>query len=405
MRVIDLALKDLRQITRDRNTFIFLLIMPIVFTLLFGFAFGGDSTADLRLPISVQDNDNSDLSQRLLMMLESSEVVRLEMVDTAVSDLPQQVSDENIAAAVIIPAGFGAGLLTAEPPLVTVIAAGQTGFTVESEVQTAVSRILSAIITAQISLETAGRHNLLPDNAAAQQAHFDDVLDSALAAWETPPVTVTAAASSALSDEAATENSNYSAFAQTSPGMMAQFAIAGLIGAATILVIEKKTRSVQRLLTTNLSRGQILLGHYLAMFVMIFLQLSVLILFGQIFLDLPYLSQPLATLLITIAAAMFSASLGLLIGALAKIEEQVIIFALIPMFLLSALGGAWMPLEFTPETFQRVAYLTPLAWMIEGYKDILVRGQGVAEVSSAVFVLLAYAAVIFIIAIWRFRFD
>ncbi|MCP4362783.1 MAG: ABC transporter permease [Chloroflexi bacterium] len=404
MRVIDLALKDLRQITRDRKTFIFLLVMPIAFTLLFGFAFGGNSTADPRLPIGIQDNDNSDLSQRLLMMLENSEVVRPEMADTAVTNLPQQVSDENIAAAVIIPAGFGDGLRAGEPPLVTVIATGQTGFTVEGEVQTAVFRMLSAIIIAQTSLETAVQHNLLPD-AAAQQAHFDDILDSALTAWETPSITITAAASSALSDEATAEDSNYSVFAQTSPGMMAQFAIAGLMGAATILVIEKKTRSVQRLLTTNLSRGQILLGHYLAMFVMIFLQLSVLILFGQIFLDLPYLSQPIATLLVTVAAAMFSASLGLLIGTLAKTEEQVIIFALVPMFVLAALGGAWMPLEFTPETFQRVAYLTPLAWMIEGYKDILVRGQGVAEVMSAVFVLLAYAVVIFLIAIWRFRFD
>ena len=44
--------------------------------------------------------------------------------------------------------------------------------------------------------------------------------------------------------------------------------IAGLIGAAGILVVEKKTKSVQRLLTTNMSKGQILAGHFLAMFVM-----------------------------------------------------------------------------------------------------------------------------------------
>ena len=103
--------------------------------------------------------------------------------------------------------------------------------------------------------------------------------------------------------------------------MMAQFAIAGLIGAAGILVVEKKTRSVQRLLTTNMSRGQILAGHFLAMFAMIFLQLTVLILFGQLFLDLPYFGQPLATLLLTVATALFTASLGMLIGAVAKIRR------------------------------------------------------------------------------------
>jgi len=120
---------------------------------------------------------------------------------------------------------------------------------------------------------------------------------------------------------------------------------------------------------------------------------------------LPYLGQPLATLLITIVTSLFCASLGLLIGAISKSEEQVIVFALVPMFLLSALGGAWVPLEFTPESFQQIAYLTPVAWVLDGYKDILVRGQGLEAVGTAVLILFAYAAVLFVMAVWRFRFD
>ena len=65
--------------------------------------------------------------------------------------------------------------------------------------------------------------------------------------------------------------------------MMAQFAIAGLIGAATIIVLERKSRALARLLTTGVSQVEILLGHYLAMFVMIFVQFSLLTLFGQLF--------------------------------------------------------------------------------------------------------------------------
>jgi ABC-2 type transport system permease protein len=61
-RIVDLAIKDLRQITRDRKSFLFLLVMPIVFTLLFGFAFGGNSTADPRLPVGLADDDGSELS-------------------------------------------------------------------------------------------------------------------------------------------------------------------------------------------------------------------------------------------------------------------------------------------------------------------------------------------------------
>lgn len=404
MRIIDLAIKDLRQIMRDRKSFIFLLVMPIAFTLLFGFAFGGSSTADPRLPIGVVDQDGSELSGQLLGMLASSAVVRIDVQDTTAADLQEQVAGEEIAAAVLIPAGFGDGLLVGEVVPVTVIGSGQTGFTVEGDVQTGAARILSAVQAADISVATAVDHDLLPTETN-RQAHFDAAFSRAMAAWESPPVSIRHDESSALADEAQADAGNYIVFAHASPGMMAQFAIAGLMGAAGILVVEKKTKSLQRLLTTNMSKGQILAGHFLAMFVMIFLQLSVLILFGQLFLDLPYLGQPLATLLMTAVTALFCASLGMLIGVVARSEEQVVGLSLVPMFLLSALGGAWVPLEFTPETFQRVAYVTPLAWVMDGYKDILVRGQGVESLTTAILILLAYAGALLALAIWRFRLD
>jgi ABC-2 type transport system permease protein len=62
-------------------------------------------------------------------------------------------------------------------------------------------------------------------------------------------------------------------------------------------------------------------------------------------------------------------------------------------------------LEVTPALFQRIAYVTPLAWVIDGYKDIIVRGLGVEAVLTAVAVLLAYTLGLFALAVWRFRFD
>lgn len=132
MRIIDLAIKDLRQITRDRKSFLFLLVMPIVFTLLFGFAFGGNSTADPRLLIGVTDEDNSDLSRQLVEMLAASAVVRIDVQDVNAGDLQEQVANEDIAAAVLIPATFGKRLLDGEALPVTIIGTGQTGFTVEA---------------------------------------------------------------------------------------------------------------------------------------------------------------------------------------------------------------------------------------------------------------------------------
>ena len=41
MRVLDLTIKDIKQVTRDWKSALFLVVMPILFTLFFGFILGG----------------------------------------------------------------------------------------------------------------------------------------------------------------------------------------------------------------------------------------------------------------------------------------------------------------------------------------------------------------------------
>jgi ABC-2 type transport system permease protein len=87
----------------------------------------------------------------------------------------------------------------------------------------------------------------------------------------------------------------------------------------------------------------------------------------------------------------------------AKTEEQVVIFSMIPMFVLSALGGAWMPLEETSEIFQTIGHVLPSAWAMDGFKNLVIRGLGSALLPAGI--MLAYAAVFFALSLWRFRFE
>jgi ABC-2 type transport system permease protein len=190
--------------------------------------------------------------------------------------------------------------------------------------------------------------------------------------------------------------------AQSSPAMMIQFAIAGLLTAATVIVNERKTRSLQRLLTTSTSRLQILLGHYLAIFTLIFVQFLLLMLFGQL-LHVDYLRVPLATLLVALLTAVCIAAMGLLIGVLAKSDEQAVVFSLVPMFVLSGLGGAWVPLEYTGATFQAIGHVSPVAWALDGFKDIIARGLGFTSVLLPCAALFGYALFFFALALWRFQ--
>ncbi|HSG17877.1 MAG TPA: ABC transporter permease [Anaerolineae bacterium] len=405
MRVIDLALKDIRQLVRDWRAAIFLLAMPIGFTVMFGFAFGGRGgieEGDPRLPVGLLDQDQGRLSPQLAALLASSQVIRIdEEAATGAAELEELVADGDLAATIVVPAGYSSELLAGQTPrLVLVTDPGSSaGSAVQGEVQSAATRLSSAVRAASLSSQIYDEQVGFADDGA-RQSYYEDQLAQGVAAWENPPVAFDTQ-KAFFEENPAEEN----AFAQSSPGMMAQFAVFGLLGAVTILVLERKSGSMKRMLTTDLSRGEILLGHYLAMVAMIFVQLFVLVIFGQLFLDLDYLSQPLATLLLIATASLMVAALGLLIGALAKSEEQVIVYSLIPMFILSGFGGAWVPLEVMPEAFGQIARLTPLAWVITGMQDVIIRGRGLEAIWLPALVLFGYAAVFFILGVWRFRIE
>ncbi len=185
--------------------------------------------------------------------------------------------------------------------------------------------------------------------------------------------------------------------------MMLQFSIAGLLVCSSIIVHERKSHSLWRLLTTSAARVQILLGHYLAIVTIVFGQSLILIAFGQIVFKLNYTGSIGATLLVAVTTALCIGGLGLLIGVMAKSEEQAVIFSLIPMFVLAGIGGAWVPLEITGSTFQAIGHLSPVAWAMDGFKNITLRGLGVESVLLPAAALLGYAALFFTIAAIKFQ--
>jgi ABC-2 type transport system permease protein len=393
IRVLDIALKDLLQLVRDRKTFMFLLIMPVAFTLLFGYAFGGfgGGASDSRLPVGYLDQDGSRLSKRLNGLLATSKVIRLDQGQVrAVSNLEQLVADEKLAAAIIVPKEYGKAILAGKHAKLTLIADTSTtvGTTIQAEVLSAANRLDSAAQTASIiERVTQGR------------VPFTYAFDQALSAWEQPPIAVAETASSAAQNAQGDPDTSLAHFA---PGMMLQFAIAGLLTAAQVIVAERKSRALQRLLTTATRRIHILFGHYLAIFALIFCQFTLLILFGWLALKVNYVREVGATLLVALGAAMCIAALGLLIGILAQSDEQAVIFSLIPMFVFAGLGGAWVPLEVTGATFQVIGHASPVAWAMDGFENIAIRGLNISSVLLPASALLGYAALFFMLAAWRF---
>jgi len=401
MKFFDIAVKDLYQIFKDWKPAIFLVVAPIIFTLMFGFMFGGFSGPnggdnDNRLPVRFVSSEQTPITESILSYLENSQVIRIEVDDSAqtLADHKQAVADQDITAAITLPAGFSQSVReTGDVSMEIILEEGSmAGITVQQEIQTAANRLQSAaesgIFAVQIYEEKEG-----PVNPSKREAIYDKAFSATLKAWNEPPVTSLETQTSSDNDQTATDDN---AFAQSLPGMMAQFAIAGLIGAAEIIVQERKSGALDRLQSTTVSKVEILAGHWLAIFGMIFLQFIIMIVFGQLFLRLDFINAPAAVLILAIGSCAFVASLGLLIGILAKMPEQTAVYAIIPMFIFSGLGGAWMPLENLGETVQTVSRFIPLSYIISGFKDILLRGADLNQTLMPTLILFGFSALFFI---------
>jgi ABC-2 type transport system permease protein len=299
------------------------------------------------------------------------------------------VAQDKLAGAIIVPAGYGKASLTGKHGRLTLIAdtAAPAGRTVQADVLAAADRLDSSVSMA-LSME----------QATGARVPFEHAFEQSLAAWKKPPIAVDETTSSAIPRQ----DDQAESLAHSSPAMMLQFAIAGLMTAAQLIVAERKSRALQRLLTTATRRIHILVGHYLAMFTLLLSQFFLLILFGRLVLHVDYFRDAGATLLVAFSAALCIAALGLLIGILARSAEQAVIFSLIPMFVLSGLGGAWVPLEVTGATFQAIGHLSPIAWGMDGFENVIVRGWGVGSVLLPASALIGYAALFFVLATVRF---
>ncbi len=402
MRIIDLALKDLLQTVRDKMSAVFIIAMPVIFTVFFGLMFGPPNPdVDNRLQVALINQDlGGELASSLVSSLDSSDFIRL--VDTLPEDRDKtlsSISSEKIAALVEIPAGYSEQLFSGNTADIIVTAANNTqpGITAQSIVQTALGRMQGSIESARLAAGNVEKSQPFETDAARRE-FLQQSYQLASELWKSPAVGL----SSANLQSGKPQSFAPSGFAQSSPGLLVQFAIFGLLIPGTVVVSERNSRTFQRLLTTPLSRTGAILGHGLAFFSIVFIQEFILIAIAQAFLGVNYLQQPLGVLMVMVALALMAASLGMLIAIVAKKEQQVILYSLVAMFLLAALGGAWFPLEVAGKTFSNIGHLLPSAWAMDAFQNLIIRGLGIESILLPVAIILGYAVLFAVLSIWRF---
>jgi ABC-2 type transport system permease protein len=404
MRTVAIVIKDLKQMFKDWKVALFLVVAPILFTILMGVAFSGaGAEKDNRLSIAWINNDNeSGMAAAFGKALQMTGDIKLEeRQPDQYEKMKTDVRQNRLAGALVVPEGFGKQILNGKVAQIEVIVnEGSSEAATFGEItRLVISQLLSAVQGSRLSAMTQDQLGLLADEAAFASA-VDQGVQLAFEEWNNPPYTVVVEKVGA--EAVKKESKKFNPYTQSSPGMIIQFTINGLVASAAILTMERRQRTLQRLLTTSVSKVEIFAGHFLAMFVIILLQQTLLVIFGQ-FLGVDYLRQPMAILLVMVGLSLWLASMGLLIGAAAKSEDQVVLFSLIAMFLFTALGGAWFPLEGTGKAFYAIAHFTPGAWAMDGFQNIIQRGLDITSVLLPFGVLVGYALLFFVIAVWQFR--
>jgi ABC-type Na+ efflux pump permease subunit len=138
MRMIELALKDLLQIVHDRKSLFFLVLMPIAFTTFYGYIISGMIT-DPRLPVGwINADEDGALSLDLFNNLNGSNIIRLIPMSTdQIKRASDQVRDEKLAAAVLVPSDFTIQAMAGEalPVKVTVMPGSPAGTTASNTIQ------------------------------------------------------------------------------------------------------------------------------------------------------------------------------------------------------------------------------------------------------------------------------
>jgi len=377
------------------SRWLFFLILPVVFTVALA---GGTGSSDSRARLVVVDQANTSLSAQLVAALQDSQAVRPDLLTLAQAE--RQLSQRSVSAILIIPAAFDLAHL--EQGSIQLELRQQPNDTnamiAQQAVQSIISQLSSAADIAKDSVATAERIRPFA-SAADRQAYFDEAFTQAQSLLAQAPSRVTETIG-------ATQDAiEYDPRANSSAGQLITWVFIPLIGISSMFASERQKGTLRRLLITPTRKGTYLLGTILGQVVTAMVQMSLLILFGIFVMKLNWGSHPLALLVMMAASALAAAALGTTLGTLIRTESQASGLSIMTGMVTALLGGCWYPLELFPKSVQHVVQVLPTTWAMRGLLDIVLRGQGLNAVLPIAGVLLAFAAVFFVVGIWRFRYE
>jgi len=215
-------------------------------------------------------------------------------------------------------------------------------------------------------------------------------------------------------------NDPITTFAPAIVGFFAYFFVYILTGVSFLR--ERTGGTLERLLATPVTRGEVVIGYTLGFGLFATIQVAVLMLWALGSLNVPAFGplpsfsiglgvavngSPLLAFLVVLLLAVGAVSLGIFLSTFARTELQIIQFipiVLAPQFLLS---GVLFPVSSLPSILQPVVAIMPLNYAVDGLRQVFIRGAdlGVPALQLDLVVLAVVAAFFATIAALTIRRD
>ena len=190
------------------------------------------------------------------------------------------------------------------------------------------------------------------------------------------------------------------------PSYTVMFAFFLVLTVGWLFVAERKHGTLTRLRAAPLSRGQILLGKLLPCLAVSLFQGFFLMLAGKLIFGMTWGAEPLLLVPVVVSTSVAAVGLAMLVASVARTETQVAVYGTLLVLVLGGVSGSLMPRELMPEQMKRLSLVTPQAWALDAYSQLL--GNPTPELSvitTACLALLGFGAVFLLVAWWRLDLE
>ena len=372
-----IAGKDIRFLLRAKETILWVFIMPIVFFFFIGTAIGGfQHTGTTREKLAVRKGDNPGfLYDQLAKRLDER---KYEVMVTE-SDSLFAVYKRRLT----VPAGFTDSVLAGKPVTLR-FERSESG--IEFDYDTI--RLKRAMYTVLADLIVTAKGGGVPTEGGFERLN---------------------AMPRALTLDAAPAGKRKivpAGFQQAIPGMMVMFTLLVMTtSGAILLVIERRQGLLRRLAYTPIDRLGVVLGKWGGKLALGVIQIAFAMLAGTVLFKMDWGPNLPMVVVVLVAYGGLMASVGLLLGSLARTEGQAAAIGVIASNVLAALGGCWWPIEITPAWMQKLQLALPTGWAMDALHKLVSFETPPAAVLPNLGAMVFAGMAILLVSCRVFRFD